>query len=505
MSRGLLFIVAASLIGVSSVVFIGQQSRNAVNTEQGDYGHQVTARDIAKSGVDRAISEVRRDRMGVTKQRENVSVAGGEYDINIQDNNYGELTLVASGRSGDVNHSVTTDVIFEAPLEAAVVLNAPEVSATTYGSYAISGIDHRVDGSIIGTADGTSGGTYSDSDDDGEYDDDEDEMDYSSIDYANATSRGFMKPARAIMVNTEDNANVVKAVVQGTQVVGDGGEMSVGSTSDKTIYDEMYLQAMSDGSLQMLAAPFSGSYGSKNDPAILHVTGDFEPSASFTGYGMLIVDDGNLIANEHFHWNGVVMARKTTEAEIDVIVKDGADIRGGLVAYEASPVAVPSCVVPFEIQGLNTVPKEEFNVRFDVIGAAISAGGAYDMPVTSVIHFNGSHDEPWGPWNKALAGNVNKDGLFVFEPEQTYSANTAITVSARSWKKAKGTTGSQESDWSINMEQMSTDDEPQLKVLRDGDLVPNIAGYLDQTSVVEFLGDYINLDGTISLAENQSN
>ena len=313
-----------------------------------------------------------------------------------------------------------------------------------------------------------------------------------------------MKPARAIMVNTEDNANVIKSVMTSSQVVGDGGEMSVGSTTDKTIYDEIYTQAMSHGSVQMLSAPFGGSYGSKNDPAIVHISGDFEPTSSFTGYGILVVEDGDLIANEHFHWNGVVMARKTAEPEIDVVVKDGADIRGGLVAYEASPIAVPACVVPFEIQGLNTVPKEEFNVRFDVLGAAISYGGAYDMPVTSVIHFNGSHDQPWGPWNKALAGNVNKEGTYTFEPETSYSANTKITVSARSWRKAKGTTGSQESDWSINMEQMSTDGEPQLKVLRDGDVVPNLLGYLGQTSVSDYLVDFTNSDGTINLAENQS-
>ena len=312
MSRGLLFIVAASLIGVSSVIFMGQKSRIAVDSQQGEYGHQVTARDIAKSGVDRAISEVRRDRMAVTKVRSDVAVAGGEYDIAIEEHNYGELTLVSSARSGQAEHKVSTRVIFEAPLEAAIVLNAPEVTANAYGSYSISGVDHRVDGSFASAIDSYSGDEdYSDSDDDGDYDSDAGEMDYSKINRSSASSMGFMKPARGIMVNSDANANIVKSVVQAAQVTGDGGESSVGSTSDKALYDQMYLEAMNHGSVQFLSGPFAGSYGSKNDPAILNITGDFEPSASFTGYGLLIVNDGNFVANEHFKWNGVVMARKS--------------------------------------------------------------------------------------------------------------------------------------------------------------------------------------------------
>ena len=43
-----------------------------------------------------------------------------------------------------------------------------------------------------------------------------------------------------------------------------------------------------------------------------------------------------------------------------------------------------------------------------------------------------------------------------------------------------------------------------MQVLRDGDDVPGVAGYLGQTSVAEFVADYIGDDGKISLAGNQS-
>ncbi|NND71645.1 MAG: hypothetical protein HKN43_08700 [Rhodothermales bacterium] len=504
MSRGLLFIVAASLIGVGSVIFMGQKSRIAVDSEQGEYGYQVTAREIAKSGSDRAISEVRKDLTAVTKQRNGISVAGGEYDLDIVEHNYGELTLVSNGRSGNAEHSIETGVIYVAPLEAAVVLNASEVSTKTSGSYTISGEDHRAepasddDSGTSGGSGGSGGSGYFDGKNFGP------EVDYSAVGRRNARNRGFTRPARGIMTGSESHANIVAAEIDAVNVTGDGGAGSIGSTSQKDVYEQIYTQAMSNSSVQFLSEPFAGSYGSKNDPAILSVSGDFEPKDSFTGYGLLIIEDGNFEANKHFKWNGVVMARGSGTSELDVIVDDGAEIRGSLVAYEKESVPVPACPVPFDIDGLNTVPKVEFNARFDVVGAAISAGGAYDVPVTSVVHFNGDHEEPWGNWDKPTDGNVNRDGAYVYEPSDSYGPNTTITVSARSWLKKKGKDGSKDDHWNMYMEQASDEGGQQLQVLRNGDTAPGVAGYLGQTSAVEFLADYLNLDGTMNLADNQT-
>ena len=54
------------------------------------------------------------------------------------------------------------------------------------------------------------------------------------------------------------------------------------------------------------------------------------------------------------------------------------------------------------------------------------------------------------------------------------------------------------------MEQNSHTSSDQLMVLRNGDTVPNISGYMGQSSVEDFVSDYIGDDGTVVLDENQS-
>ena len=163
--------------------------------------------------------------------------------------------------------------------------------------------------------------------------------------------------------------------------------------------------------------------------------------------------------------------------------------------------------VDFAIEDDTIVPTEPFAAKITVLGAAISYGGQYDMPVTVKCEIAGEVHTPMGPFDKAVDGNVNDDNNprhHVFP--NIYPAGTPIDVIGRAWKKKKSWySGNKNWHWQIHRTiDGSNSESPYVIVLRDDDDVPDIEGFLDQGNVVEFIQDYIDSEtNTISLDENQ--
>lgn len=454
---------------MGAIMFSSQQTRIATDKTTGDYEYQTLARDVARSGVDRGLSETKRSLDAVRTSWEDVNVAGGEYDLKIAEVMYGDMEITSKGTSGEKSHTINSNVIFEAPMPAALVVSGPTVTFNPGGGdFIISGEDTRMPSRAVGD--------------------------------------GYLAPAHGVMVKSGAQASAIQASVDGNVMTGAGGSSSVISGAETDWFDAVYAEAAAHTGMLHLSAPFSGVYGSPTSPSIVHVSGDFEPAGSFTGAGLLIVENGNFKVGDGFKWEGIVMVRKNTAAEVDVTMNGTARIYGSLVAYETSAApAVASCVdVPFEISGLETVPQIDYKVRFDVLGAAISAGGSYDMPVTAQLHVGDANEEPWGTWDDALKGNLNTGLVYDWEPTTALPAGTPLTISARSWMKKSGEDGSQSSDWYQYMTQNSLSGGQQLKVLRDGDDVPGLGGYLDQASIEDYIGSFIGLDGKVSLEKNQA-
>lgn len=96
----------------------------------------------------------------------------------------------------------------------------------------------------------------------------------------------------------------------------------------------------------------------------------------------------------------------------------------------------PSVSIAFDIEDDTVVPTEEFAAKVSVLGAAISYGGQYDMPVTTKFVVEGQTHEPFGSFGLAVTGNVNdsqnpRDYVF----PNTFPAGTQIDVIGRAWKK----------------------------------------------------------------------
>lgn len=156
----------------------------------------------------------------------------------------------------------------------------------------------------------------------------------------------------------------------------------------------------------------------------------------------------------------------------------------------------------FEIELSEIVPEKPFAAMVTVIGAQIQSGEQF-LPVTTRITIGNDVITPFGPYDRPRVGNVNLGELprrYII-PTQ-YAAWTPITVEGASWEFNGD--GSRDEDYRPLMAFDTDTNTPMIKVLRDGDPVPEIPGFQDQASIVEFLGDYVEADGEIKLHEHQA-
>lgn len=470
MGNNVLFIAAAVILGIGTVAYVGQRTLFDSNRAQAEYQEQGLARDVAKSGLDRTVSEIKRKMMTVSQDEETGAVAGGTYSSRVTPNVYGDLDVKIDAEQGGVQHSIDANVIFETPMDAAITLIAERVTASGSGDYTISGHDRRAP--------------------------------------SRANTAGYLQPTVAVATNSQDNLRNLASGLSKSRVIGREGHGSWTKTEEAPVFDNLYNEALGSDNVTTATGLLGGSYGSADNPAVVHVNGNFKPLTPFSGSGMLIVEDGHFDVGSNFSWEGIVMVRKNNLDSVNVSVGSGAKIFGSIIAYEAASggSTVEECEeVPFTIDDLSTVPDVDVSMEFQVLGAAISYGGSYDMPVTTRLHIGNSYYEPWGSYNKAVSGNVNGDDpVDPWTPNFTIDAGTPVTISGRSWYRRSQRRGTRNSDFRTYLSQNSDQGGRQLKVLRDGDDVPNISGYLGQESIAGFVADFIGDDGKISLAPNQS-
>lgn len=498
MGKGILIIVAGCIIGATVLMMSGNSTALETRENLSNYEHRVIARDAAESGFSQGLSVVQRELMSADDHITG-EMAGAEYDIALSTNMYGDLDLQSVGSAGSAEEEVAGNVIFEVPVDAAALLSSDAVTLTmTDGSARISGSDVR-----------------------------------SPVRSGSANEPGFLAPIYGVRTNSGLDADVRSSLAAAgahDQVEGLGGENSVSGGFDTGFYDALFDEALdSDGESYYTeyfgptTLSLDSDIGSPGEPRIVVVHGDATLSGDGNGFGLLLVNDGDLtFASDDATWEGLVFVRNGGGVSVDM--SGGGSIYGGLMAFDyATGATVDECTPDFEISGDETIVNESFRTRIEVLGAAISMGaGGYDMPVTTQLKIGNETIEPWGPYGQALDGNLNRAGTFVFEPDVVYPPGS-IKVNARSWKlggsytyewhrigwswkKIKvwtGGDGSDNDDWDIHMEKNSDQVDNQLEVLEDGSPAPVVTGFDGQTSAAEFVAGYID-EGNMTLAKNQS-
>ena len=163
--------------------------------------------------------------------------------------------------------------------------------------------------------------------------------------------------------------------------------------------------------------------------------------------------------------------------------------------------------VDFEIDEGTVVLQEPASATYEILGAAISYGGQYDMPVTTKITFfepDGNNDiiEPFGGFDSPTGGNVNGTSPESIPTPKVYGAGTELTTAGQSFRKRRSRySGENDNHWTRYME-VDSNSSSNVMALRDGDTVPQIEGFLNQDNIEDFLTGYIT-DGKVTLGENQ--
>jgi hypothetical protein len=195
-----------------------------------------------------------------------------------------------------------------------------------------------------------------------------------------------------------------------------------------------------------------------------------------------------------------------TDAEAWVYIDGRLVIDGGGLSEE----------ITFDIVNSEVIPGVPYSAEVTVVGAAIQ-NSSYHYPVTMRAMIGSASYEPFGPYSNAVTGNVNDNQSATgnrnfganprtFQLPDVHEAGTPINILGRSWtKKRSRYSGDNSSHWQVNRGYSTADDTPQIKVLRDGDRVPNIQGAYNQGDVASFLSDYVDpSDSTIVLDANQA-
>lgn len=214
---------------------------------------------------------------------------------------------------------------------------------------------------------------------------------------------------------------------------------------------------------------------------------------------------------------------------LDVLV-DGSS-KGPVPSYHfdnvsSNHIIQASFTVDFDVKNNNTVvPKGNFTANATVLGSAFmrdiwkndswvegywEGHGAkrhwveghweghwetVPFPITCRLKIGNYTDDPWGNYTNASDGNLNdgKNPRF-WKSLISFKADTNVTIEARSWEYDK-----RDEILTVSTSTHSSN----LKVLKNGDRVPNIPGFQDQDSIEDFIIDYID-NGSIKLKENEA-
>jgi len=486
--KAVFLLIGSVMLGTSALMFGGKQSSFESQSEQSEYQATVIARDIAESGYDEILSQVKLEKMSAVQTRSDISMLDGSYDQNVTANLYGDLDIQVDGGFAGVTQTITSNVIFAAPFPAAISLSDDEVDADAYGSsYAVSGLDGRAP--------------------------------------SRSTGNGFLRPIAGIVTDdahlpallSEFNAS---RVVGANNEDGSAAEPSVQNGFDKAFYETIYNEAVLNVNNTIPAGTptavressfiSAASSSSASNPKIIRVEGPLTVTSSVHGHGLLLVEDGDLNINSNdFRWEGLVLVRKQNVDTVRVNLGLNTEIHGAFVGYSVAGGSDPDdCAADFEIDDhTTTVVSDSFRVNVKVLGAAISMGGSYDMPVTLKVKVAGQIFEPFGDWDYAVTANVNtgnSGAIYEWAPTTIFPPNSNVNIYGRSWKKKKSSySGNYNSHWTVHMQKATDTMDDQLYALADGDNVPNVGGYLGQYSVQDFVADYIDT-GTNKMTMEES-
>lgn len=275
MGQQSLIIVALSslLLSISLFGFLGVWDSS--NEATATFFEREQALNVARSGVNMAVTQLRRQKTWRTGYT-NVTAAGGTVTVRITDIGVDSVRIQSQGTINGFTHPILVEAKLSSifpTVECALAVFGDSVSVTNSGkAWTIDGRDWKSDLSGIATSQSVYG-------------------------------IGVQSTKIVTDVQKQVTANDVAA-----NVMGKGTNPSVGTfgTTNLTQLQQFYKDRRT---ILLPAGTYSGNsvFGTLANPEIVHVPGNLEWTGVISGAGILVVD-GSLIMKGKVSWQGIVLA-----------------------------------------------------------------------------------------------------------------------------------------------------------------------------------------------------
>jgi hypothetical protein len=162
-----------------------------------------------------------------------------------------------------------------------------------------------------------------------------------------------------------------------------------------------------------------------------------------------------------------------------------------------------NCSVNFSISNGSVTVNQPFNTNSEVLGSAVTtASGNRNFPVTAKLTISDSAGnvvrelEPWGNWDDPQGADLNNPSNKPTFNLPNLSEGASISAEARLYYPKSRSDG-------YRKEKEKTSHGVDVKVLRDGDPVPETEGGFSQKSAAEYVSNFVS-NGKMNLGENQA-
>jgi hypothetical protein len=193
------------------------------------------------------------------------------------------------------------------------------------------------------------------------------------------------------------------------------------------------------------------------------------------------------------------------------IEADATEVVGLTTGGTVTGTGTSTTDVPFTVTGGTVVPTVAYQVTATVLGAQLSLHQGSDTgpllwwcPVTTNLKIGTQIVQPWGSIDTAASDIQDFNYPKHYQIPNVYPASTPIVFNGKFWNHPYANGAYNTKVWECFRQESSNVDTAQIKILHNGDAVPNINTTTTiQNSVVYYLQDYIE-GGKISLQPNQA-
>ena len=301
MGKGILLMVLASSITLAIMRASEQQARLETEALEGSYKTKVLARELAYSAFNLLVANTSRDFSNYRGVVSDQAYSDGAMAYAATGNAEGPITLIAYGRQGSAIHQISATMVKsgETVLDA-ITFDGPFSSVRAIGSsFLISGLDVPANDDDQDGGDGPNG--------------------------------------HAILTTLESARDDLLGEIDESQLIGIEGFGDI-ATADPTIdLDSLQQSILNHPDLITLQGDQritgNDSFGSRENPVLISVTGDLTITGTVTGYGVLLVE-GSFYTQGTLRWEGLVMISSAGgESEF----KGTIDIYGALIVRSLTP------------------------------------------------------------------------------------------------------------------------------------------------------------------------